>query len=243
MLRARSAHRRVASLGAVGRRSASGGRGQLLAPVLSITRRRGEQPIKSRTSRVAHRHRTSPARRLSLPLSALPATMRLARAAIGQSTLASTSTARALPAACSCRARRLLATGSAPTARGVCASCSKPLASALSTHCPACGTIQPCPPSDDRGRAAFELFELGEPRYTIDKRALKRRFLELQRAVHPDANVAQGGEQAGSRAREWSGWVNGAYRALDGDLSRAEYLVRADPISLRLPVRFLNCSS
>ena len=153
--------------------------------------------------------------------------MRLARTGIAEAARASTSRARSLPSACTCSARRLLATASTSAARGICPSCSKPLASALSTHCPACGAIQPCPPSDDRQRAAFELFELGEPRYTIDKRALKRRFLQLQRAVHPDANVAQGGEQAGARAREWSGWVNGAYRALDGDLSRAEYLVRA----------------
>ena len=157
--------------------------------------------------------------------------MRLARTSIGEATRASTSTARSLPSACTCLARRRLAQTSA-SAGGVCPACSKPLASALSTHCPACGTIQPCPPSDDRQRAAFELFELGEPRYTIDKRALKRRFLQLQRAVHPDANVAQGGEQAGARAREWSGWVNGAYRALDGDLSRAEYLVRASAFHL-----------
>ena len=122
--------------------------------------------------------------------------------------------------------RRTFESGTHQATQAVCGSCSTPLPSALSTHCSSCGTIQPCPRPDARSGLAYALFRLGRPRYSIDKKELKSRFLQLQRAVHPDANVTKGGEKATERAREWSGWVNGAYRALDGDLSRAEYLVR-----------------
>jgi molecular chaperone HscB len=61
--------------------------------------------------------------------------------------------------------------------------------------------------------------------FDIDARALRREFLRLQAAAHPDFHHAAGGGQQ-ARAGAASALINEAYRTLRDPLLRAEYLLR-----------------
>ncbi|KAL8280782.1 hypothetical protein RQP46_006786 [Phenoliferia psychrophenolica] len=54
-------------------------------------------------------------------------------------------------------------------------------------------------------------------------KALKSAFLKYQQKVHPDLFSGQGEKETWAKA--WSGRVNDAFRVLEGELSRAEYLL------------------
>ena len=77
-------------------------------------------------------------------------------------------------------------------------------------------------PIDPR-QTYFDVFTLPK-QFKISSPQLKRRFLDLQRKVHPDS-YAQAGDEQSNRAKLWSETVNRAYKTLVSPLERAEYLV------------------
>lgn len=88
------------------------------------------------------------------------------------------------------------------------------------------GTLEPFDPSLDH----FARFGL-ERRWTIDRDALERRYLERSREVHPDRFV--GADSATRRAAvEHSSALNSGYRILRDPVARAEYLVKLGGIDL-----------
>lgn len=103
-----------------------------------------------------------------------------------------------------------------------CPSCHAPLPSQpLTPICPSCSALLPPPPPST---TSFTLFNLPQS-YALDAAALKRTFLQLQQKVHPDLFSGEGEKE--SWAKAWSGRVNDAYKVLQGERSRGEYLVRS----------------
>jgi molecular chaperone HscB len=70
-----------------------------------------------------------------------------------------------------------------------------------------------------------------ERRWTVDRDALERRYLERSRQVHPDRFV---GADSGTRraALEHSSALNSGYRILRDPVARAEYLVKLGGLDL-----------
>jgi molecular chaperone HscB len=89
-------------------------------------------------------------------------------------------------------------------------------------HSTANRLLEQLEPIDPR-QTYFDVFTLPK-QFKISAPQLKRRFLDLQRKVHPDA-YAQAGEEQANRAKLWSETVNRAYKTLVSPLERAEYLV------------------
>ena len=110
---------------------------------------------------------------------------------------------------------RLLSTKAAAHA---CPNCSASITS-LSPTCPSCTSLLPPPPANT---SHFDLFAIPAS-YDLDQAKLKKAFLDWQRKVHPDKFSAKEDQ---TWAKEWSGRVNEGFRALEGDRSRGEYLVR-----------------
>lgn len=111
-----------------------------------------------------------------------------------------------------------LATSPLPT---TCPACHAPLP--LTAHitplCPHCSALLPPPPSST---SLFALFNL-PPSFPLDLKLLKREFLKYQQKVHPDLFSGQG--ETEKWAKGWSGRVNDAFRTLEGERTRGEYLV------------------
>ncbi len=66
-------------------------------------------------------------------------------------------------------------------------------------------------------------------RFSLDARALRREFLRLQAATHPDLHSSGGGRDSSSSlaATNRSARLNGAYRTLASPLARAQHLLLA----------------
>lgn len=97
-----------------------------------------------------------------------------------------------------------------------CASCAGPLETPL--FCGQCGRLYP---TDDANH--FELFGLA-PGYDLDAALLRRRYLNLVRAIHPDRFPAAAAEVARLSERV-SAQVNRAFQTLRDPVLRAEYLL------------------
>lgn len=103
-----------------------------------------------------------------------------------------------------------------------CPNCSTPISKLTVARCPICTAILPPPPQDST--TFYDLFDL--PRsFNVNRTELKRKFLSWQQRVHPDSVGQTGMEESTRWARDWSGLINGAYKTLELDLARAEYLV------------------
>lgn len=89
----------------------------------------------------------------------------------------------------------------------------------------------------------FQLFGLPR-RFAVDTAALDRRYLELQREVHPD-RFATAGDAEQRLSVQRSTRINAAYQALKTPLSRARYLLElagvdaAIETSTAMPADFL----
>ena len=84
--------------------------------------------------------------------------------------------------------------------------------------CAFCERIQ-----DVEIRSPFSCFELKDA-YQIDLEHLKKRYLFLQRKLHPDRFVLASGEEKELSAR-YTARLNWAYRILNNSFSRADYLL------------------
>lgn len=110
-----------------------------------------------------------------------------------------------------------------------CASC--PAQLNLPAVCRACGTLQPLV-----GISHFDLLNGGRVEFDdgpgSNLSGLKRRFLDLQSAVHPDGHASTGG-QTKVRAEAWSAAANRAFQALKDPLPRALYILELQGNPLR----------
>lgn len=108
---------------------------------------------------------------------------------------------------------------STPRSASSCPSCGAHLPSAIVAVCPGCNSILPPPhPSTSH----YDLFGL-EPTFAIDQPSLKQSFLKYQQKVHPDMFAGEGEKE--TWAKLWSRQINDAFRILEKNLSRGEYLV------------------
>ena len=105
--------------------------------------------------------------------------------------------------------------GSSPAAPTRCQACDRPLESPL--YCAGCHRLYPAD-----GLDYFALLGVS-PQYDIDAQAVRRRYFQVSRDIHPD-RVAAGGERQDMSMRI-SAKVNEAYRVLLDPLLRAEYLL------------------
>jgi len=76
----------------------------------------------------------------------------------------------------------------------------------------------------------FELFAL-VPSYELSQTDLKAKYLELQRAVHPD-KFANGSERERLIAVQKAALINDAFTVLSANDSRAQYLLELSGIEL-----------
>lgn len=75
----------------------------------------------------------------------------------------------------------------------------------------------------------FELFGL-RPMFRIETAALEDKYRELQRALHPDRYAAAGQHERQLAVRA-AAHVNDAYRALQDDCARAQYLLKLSGVA------------
>ncbi|SBT76395.1 chaperone, putative [Plasmodium ovale] len=68
----------------------------------------------------------------------------------------------------------------------------------------------------------FELFDIREVNYDIDKNYLRKKFNDIQKIYHPDRNSQN---QEIEKINEVSSYLNHAYRVLSNDVDRAIYLM------------------
>lgn len=76
----------------------------------------------------------------------------------------------------------------------------------------------------------FSLFELGVSSQ-IDERALRSRYMELQRQYHPD-NFASADDAQRRYAVQVAAFVNQAYQTLSNPLKRAEYCLQLQGVEV-----------
>ncbi|KAJ2710920.1 molecular chaperone [Coemansia spiralis] len=84
-----------------------------------------------------------------------------------------------------------------------------------------CGAVQPV----DAATTYYDVLLEQPPTFHVDAARLRRRFLKLQQAVHPDIFSRREQAERGCAAAQ-SAWVNDAYATLKDPLRRARYLLR-----------------
>ncbi|XP_067295628.1 iron-sulfur cluster co-chaperone protein HscB [Pseudorasbora parva] len=92
--------------------------------------------------------------------------------------------------------------------------------------CSSCNVIQP---ADDKTNY-FDLLKC-EKTFSLDSQKLQKRYLELQRSLHPD-NFGQKSLKEQDYSEEQSALVNKAYRTLQKPLSRAVYMLELQGVLL-----------
>ncbi|XP_073697437.1 iron-sulfur cluster co-chaperone protein HscB [Garra rufa] len=116
-----------------------------------------------------------------------------------------------------------LKTFSTATVNKLCWKCGS---SAELFFCSSCNVIQP--PEDKT--SYFDIMNC-EQKFSLDTQKLQKRFLELQRALHPD-NFCQKSSKEQEYSEEQSALVNKAYRTLQKPLSRAVYMLELQGVLL-----------
>ncbi|XP_062874358.1 iron-sulfur cluster co-chaperone protein HscB [Trichomycterus rosablanca] len=92
--------------------------------------------------------------------------------------------------------------------------------------CSSCKSIQP----PDQSLNYFHIFNCDQI-FNLDTQKLQRRFLELQRSLHPD-NFSQKSQTEQRYSEEQSALVNKAYRTLQKPLTRSVYMLRLKGVEL-----------
>ncbi|XP_056110749.1 iron-sulfur cluster co-chaperone protein HscB [Rhinichthys klamathensis goyatoka] len=98
--------------------------------------------------------------------------------------------------------------------------------SAALFFCSSCNAIQP---ADDKTNY-FDILN-SEQTFSLDTQKLQKRYLELQRSLHPD-NFGQKSLKEQEYSEEQSALVNKAYRTLQKPLSRAVYMLELQGVLL-----------
>lgn len=92
----------------------------------------------------------------------------------------------------------------------------------------------------------FDLLQEGRVSFELDHSLLRKRFLDLQRRMHPDrfaqlARSSKEGWEESQTAATWSAVINRAHQTLRSDLSRAIYLVRRELYDEEIMFNFYRC--
>ncbi|KAI8870509.1 Co-chaperone Hsc20 [Ramicandelaber brevisporus] len=92
-----------------------------------------------------------------------------------------------------------------------------------------CGAVQPVPPNS----TYFDAFGYQSATFDIDTADLRKQFLRLQQAVHPDGFANHSDKRMYQYASNRSTWLNHAYQTLREPLNRAKYILElhGTPIS------------
>jgi len=119
-----------------------------------------------------------------------------------------------------------------------CTYCEQPLLTPL--VCLACGALLELEKGVDP--SPFEILGLKED-WNVEEEDLKRQLLLLTRAVHPDF-YATADETTRQRAESASAALNAAHQTLEGDVRRADWLIRSlggpsDSDERQMPQEFL----
>ncbi|XP_051750969.1 iron-sulfur cluster co-chaperone protein HscB [Ctenopharyngodon idella] len=93
--------------------------------------------------------------------------------------------------------------------------------------CSSCNAIQPA----DYKTNYFDILNC-EQTFSLDTQKLQKRYLELQRSLHPD-NFGQKSLKEQEYSEEQSALVNKAYRTLQKPLSRAVYMLELQGVLLK----------
>lgn len=78
----------------------------------------------------------------------------------------------------------------------------------------------------------FELFDLPAS-YDVDLNQIQRRYMELQKLVHPD-KFANGSDQEKRLSMQQTSWINEAQATLKDDVLRATYLLKLKGTDINL---------
>ncbi|XP_019954648.1 iron-sulfur cluster co-chaperone protein HscB isoform X2 [Paralichthys olivaceus] len=100
-----------------------------------------------------------------------------------------------------------------------CWKCQQPRGKAPSFFCMSCEAVQP----PEEGMSYFEIMACDHT-FTVDAQKLQRRYLQLQRALHPD-NFCQKSVTEQEFSESQSSLVNKAYTTLLKPLSRGLYML------------------
>lgn len=128
--------------------------------------------------------------------------------------------------------RPIYSTNAASSNRSYCAgqvtlncwSCNRPLDATPAYFCTSCKVIQP--PEEDA--SYFKIMDC-DVTFTLDTHKLQKRYLQLQRSLHPD-NFSQKSGKEQEYSESHSALVNKAYRTLLKPLSRGLYMLELEGV-------------
>ncbi|XP_070690246.1 iron-sulfur cluster co-chaperone protein HscB [Pempheris klunzingeri] len=103
-----------------------------------------------------------------------------------------------------------------------CWSCKQPLDKTLAFFCLSCKVVQP----PEEGTSYFQIMNC-DYTFTLDTQRLQKRYLQLQRSLHPD-NFSQKSVKEQEYSESQSALVNKAYQTLLKPLSRGLYMLELE---------------
>nr|XP_020453913.1 iron-sulfur cluster co-chaperone protein HscB, mitochondrial isoform X2 [Monopterus albus] len=105
-----------------------------------------------------------------------------------------------------------------------CWNCKRPLDKTPTFFCMFCNVVQP----PDEGASYFTIMDC-DYTFTLDTQRLQKRYLQLQRSLHPD-NFGQKSVKEREYSESQSAHVNKAYKTLLKPLSRGVYMLKLEGI-------------
>ncbi|GAA6218655.1 iron-sulfur cluster co-chaperone protein HscB, mitochondrial isoform X1 [Lates japonicus] len=103
-----------------------------------------------------------------------------------------------------------------------CWNCKQPLDKTPAFFCMSCKVVQP----PEEGTTYFKIMDC-DCTFTLDTQKLQKRYLELQRSLHPD-NFSQKSVKEQENSESQSALVNKAYKTLLKPLSRGLYMLELE---------------
>lgn len=100
-----------------------------------------------------------------------------------------------------------------------CWNCNQPLDTSPAFFCMSCKVVQP----PEAGTSYFQIMDCDHT-FTLDPQRLQKRYLQLQRSLHPD-NFSQKSAREQEYSESQSALVNKAYKTLLKPLSRGLYML------------------
>ncbi|XP_076006860.1 iron-sulfur cluster co-chaperone protein HscB [Genypterus blacodes] len=107
-----------------------------------------------------------------------------------------------------------------------CWSCKQPVDNRPAFFCVSCKVVQP----PEAGVSYFQIMDC-DSTFTLDPRMLQRRYLQLQRSLHPD-NFSQRSAKEQKYSEDQSALVNKAYTTLLKPLSRGLYMLELEGLHI-----------
>ncbi|KAM3611852.1 uncharacterized protein V6R79_025003 [Siganus canaliculatus] len=107
-----------------------------------------------------------------------------------------------------------------------CWNCNQPLDNTPAFFCMACKVVQP----PEQGTSYFQIMDC-DYTFTLDTQKLQKRYLQLQRSLHPD-NFSQKSAKEQEYSEIQSALVNKAYKTLLKPLSRGLYMLELEGLHI-----------